>query len=202
MPKKLDFILLDHSGSMNENRRWLNARSALNTYVKTLGRELIPTYVTVALFDSENPLNIIINERRPAAFRMLDGERPDGGTPLYDAIHSYVSHIKAATEVAAAEAPDLSLIIITDGEDNESFRTADETAELLASLRALGWTILFLGLDYNATDDAATLRLPAGTFASFRSGSIETTMREVAARRAKSITNNTPLLLTNLTGQM
>jgi hypothetical protein len=171
----------------------------VRSYVTGLSRNTVPSLIYLNTFNCGG-MEPVVDGSRVAFFpQALVYPHPSGGTPLYDSIISAVDKLELIEDNGEAN---INLIIITDGEDTESAASADECAGLLDEKRAAGWTILYISVDKNAADEAANLRLPPGTFASFRGQSLESVMRDLAGKRAESIATNRPLLLSDLRGQL
>lgn len=146
------FILLDRTGSMAG--RWEEALSAINTYARAIGKEMPTAQITVAVFDSQNPFEIIRNKVRCDGWVNITNEdaRPRGMTPLYQAIISLY-------ELAKADPVEKKVFVITtDGAENASPKEITKAAVTTAldDCKARGWDIVWLGADFSAVTDQAT----------------------------------------------
>ena len=138
-------LLLDESGSMQSCKG--AALAGFNQYLSALRRDPAETRLTLTLFNSEK------TEMRHrgvpvSAVQELDVEtyRPDGGTPLYDAIGRTLS---LARQEAPAEARKLC-VILTDGEENASKEyTRKQVFDLIKLYEKQGWAVLYLGADHD-----------------------------------------------------
>ena len=178
------FVLLDRSGSMS-GARWENAIGSINQYVASLRKNDLDGEVTVVAFDttseyakpvSQEPQPVtrsfstlthqtIIKENTFEFLRIrspindfnaisIDELSPRGGTPLYD------SAAKLITLAEYQNSEKTVIIIMTDGEENES------RAETLASIRSKiekckerNWEVVFLGAEFNAETTARNFGL-------------------------------------------
>lgn len=148
-----DFILLDRSGSMSS--QWKEALGAVNAYVKKLADDKVDTGVTLATFDGGNGLQFdVIRDRiTPPTWRPvsdIDAE-PRGMTPLNDAVGKIVSMAEAGNYEK------LALIIMTDGQENNSTElTVAQAKALLDKCRAKNWQVIFLGANFDNAQQATS----------------------------------------------
>jgi uncharacterized protein with von Willebrand factor type A (vWA) domain len=150
------YILLDRSQSMVV--RWGEAIGAVNAYVTELAKakETKGAEVTVATFDSVTGLmfEIIRDDVKASKFEPVTDKdaTPRGGTPLYDAVGKLVNLIDAKAPKKAA------VVIMTDGEENSSRELSREASKaLLDKARAKGYSVVFLGADFDAIKQGAGL---------------------------------------------
>lgn len=172
------YILIDSSGSMQP--RWSDTVGTVNGYVKGLAEAGHDGTVTVLSFSSGGGYNAFQQQRllgvpaaepvtqsrtgnaqmvahgiavKPAEWAPLGtGFSPMGGTPLYDAI----SHIVAVTQ-ADRNATGV-LVIMTDGEENASAVCNKDSARLLLDgVRARGWKVDQLGVEFDNYTQAAAV---------------------------------------------
>ena len=81
--------------------------------------------------------------------------RPDGGTPLFDAIGSTISRIEADPRAADRT---VVLVVMTDGLENASVEyTREAIAAKVEQKERDGWTILYLGANQDAKQVAQSL---------------------------------------------
>ncbi len=148
-------ILLDCSGSMIGQRE--ETVIAFNKYVEELATAITPATVTLVTFTYSS--NMIIDA--VPVFEMphlvLKDYEPDGGTSLYDAIHE---RLRALETVNARHR---ALVILTDGQDGDSWVSLATVRGELARLRKAGWLILFLAANGEAMSEVAKLKMPAKT---------------------------------------
>lgn len=152
-----DYILLDRSGSMAS--RWAETLSALNAYVTDLAGkpETRDSKVTLATFDTQRgglAFDVIRKGVPTTSYKPVhDNEAtPRGFTPLYDAIGRIVT-------LAEEDAPtNAVIVVITDGDENNS-RELDKSAAKAAldRCRAKGWQVIFLGADFDAMKQSASV---------------------------------------------
>jgi hypothetical protein len=141
-------ILVDSSASMGHLRSIVV--DELNRLVDRMAGRLAAATVTIAAFDSTDPLRVVRDGVDAHHFLpVLPNEyRIGAGTPLLDGIGRLV---RRATERAQAEHDagrrvDTVVAVLTDGEENASTRYDLATiAGKLARRRAAGWRLLYLG---------------------------------------------------------
>jgi len=85
-----------------------------------------------------------------------DAYKPRGMTPLNDAIADSVAVLD---EVTDGDNDVVFLAIVTDGLENASETSAENTAELLQKREKTGWGIVFLGANQDSARTAADLGL-------------------------------------------
>jgi len=118
-------ILLDASGSMGGQDRVANARQAASQLLFALSPE---DEVAVAGFDSRYWGVVAFTRDRQAVRRGLESITPFGSTALHDALD------KGARDIASHGEGRRAVVVLTDGVDTSSQKTANE---VIARSRAL-----------------------------------------------------------------
>jgi len=118
-------LLVDASGSMGEEQRVANARWAASRFLEALSPE---DQVAVAGFDSRYWGVVAFTTDRQAIRTGMETITPFGSTALHDALD------KAARDIASHGEGRRAIVVLTDGVDTSSQRTADE---VIARSRAL-----------------------------------------------------------------
>jgi Ca-activated chloride channel family protein len=118
-------LLVDASGSMADERKVANARQAARFIIGALGPE---DQVAVAGFDSRYWGVVAFTRDRDAVRKALDAITPFGSTALHDALD------KASRDIASHGEGRRAVVVLTDGIDTSSEKTADE---VIARSRAL-----------------------------------------------------------------
>lgn len=147
-----DFILVDGSGSMHG--KWASLMQAVDAFINELNVE---TQITLVQFSggSYHPEFVTARDCTPSQWIPVGtGEfHPIGGmTPLYDAINMMGRHARDSNPVKPGIA-----FIVTDGEENASKTTQVQAKAILDWMRAKGWTIKFLGCDFDNSKQARAL---------------------------------------------
>src|SRR5882724_9955821 len=180
-----DFILLDRSGSMAN--QWDEALGAINTYVKELADKKVDTGVTLATFDGVNGLRFeIIRDRiTPETWRPVDNKdaEPRGMTPLNDATAKIVSLAETG------KYDKLALIIMTDGQENDSKELPGPQGtiaakKMLDGCRAKGWQVIFLGANFDNAAQATSYGALAGQSVNSSTRNLRGTMGKMGSKRA------------------
>lgn len=124
-------LVLDASGSMNEQGRLQSAKDGLKTFL----REVAPQdRVGLTIFNDQlRPLQepAPIREVRGKLLDFVDRIFADGGTAVYDATDAGVKEVASRADSSRINA----VVVLTDGEDTDSDISADQ---LVSRLRAQG----------------------------------------------------------------
>ena len=164
------FLLLDMTGSMQWNKE-ANI-DACNQFIANhqLDSEAEDTVVSLGIFNSNIGMERIIREVPLYKAPRIDYEhyRPDGATPLYDAISQAIDLIDSS------HGPVL-FIVQTDGKENCSQNaTKNDVVEKVKAKTKSGWQFVYLGCDIDATSEGKNLGISAGnTYSYARSDSLE-----------------------------
>lgn len=154
-----NLIILDESGSMSGVRQQTisGCNETLNS-IRNMAKDQpgIKQYVSIFCFDNTNSRylfkNVLVEETRDLT---TDDYRPNGCTPLYDAIGYTVTQLQRHI----AESDSVAVVtIITDGYENAS-RHWDYSSviELIASLKKKGWVFTFIGANIDVEKTAKGL---------------------------------------------
>lgn len=178
MSKLSTFILLDRSGSMMS--RWTEALSAINGYVTELKKAKTKGEVTVVAFDSLDKMSFTTLRKAVPVKKfqpLRDTElQPRGMTPLFDAVGRLVSLATKGNNHKTA------IVIMTDGHENSSKELKGTQAKaLVQQCKDRDWRVVFLGADFDPSDDAAILGVQPGDTLSMTAGTYASTLRSVAS---------------------
>jgi Ca-activated chloride channel family protein len=120
-------LVLDVSGSMNEENRLERAKDGLQTFLKSVSPN---DRVGLTIFsDRIEPLLPIapVSQDEGKLKETIDSLIADGGTAIYDATANGVETVKALNDKERINA----VVLLTDGEDTDSDRTIDEIEQEL-----------------------------------------------------------------------
>jgi Ca-activated chloride channel family protein len=121
-------LVLDTSGSMNEENRLANAKRGLQAFL----REAAPQdRIGLTSFSDEIrdlvPIEAMSRNRNRLS-QMVQGLVSDGGTAAYDAVDHAVTTVRGIADTDHINA----VVVLTDGEDTDSSITADTLVDTLA----------------------------------------------------------------------
>jgi hypothetical protein len=176
-------MLLDRTGSMQTI--WAETLSSINGYVEKLAADKVDAKVTLAMFDSHNgtQFDVIrqaadVKEWKP----VTDHEAsPRGYTPLYDAIGRLMGIAAGDTSSKAI------VIVVTDGQENASREVTRVGAKsMLDKVRGRGWDVVFLGANFDAFTEAASVGTNAAQTLFVDAGAMKATMAGPMAQRASA----------------
>lgn len=177
------YMLLDRTGSMAPI--WAETLSSINSYVEKLATDKIDARITLAMFDSNDGTQFDVIRRSVDVREWLPvTEReatPRGYTPLYDAIGRLMG-------LANADGGDRAMIIIvTDGQENASLEVTREGAKtMLDRVRGKGWDVVFLGANFDAFSQAASLGSAAAHTLNIAPAAMQAAMAGPLASRARA----------------
>ncbi|SFV32800.1 hypothetical protein [Hyphomicrobium facile] len=137
-------MVLDRSGSMSSCRE--ATITAVNKYLKDSKADatLKDADFELVIFDTESIDTIRDGKIVDAPELTAADFVPRSGTPLLDAVGRGIGKIDA--KLAASNGEKAILVVVTDGEENQSRKHTYESVEaLIADRQEKGWLILFLG---------------------------------------------------------
>lgn len=185
------YVLLDRSGSMLS--RWTNSIEIINGFMA--GLKEIDGRVSVYAFDDPKggwhnvretrnnaTIEILAKGVTTASFEPIDEKKvaPRGGTPLYDAIGYLAKVINGDTAKRGV------VVIMTDGAENSSGEVNRETAKtLLDGIRARGWEVTQLGVDFDAYAEGQKMGVQAASVLNVNSANVRDTV-DIMAGKART----------------
>ncbi|MDQ3249934.1 MAG: VWA domain-containing protein, partial [Chloroflexota bacterium] len=141
------YLVVDSSGSMEGNKMRL-AREALRVFVEQIQGER--DRVGIVEFGSGTksfaPLRVLDATARADTLRQIDRMQAQGGTALIDAVYSAITDLQAQADTQAINA----IVVMTDGQENESSRSADDLRDLLRSQSATRLVIFTIAFGEDA----------------------------------------------------
>lgn len=169
-------FLLDATGSMTSAKS--QVISGFNEYVQTLKAKTDNVVLTLVQFNSEIGVETVYADKPITDAPTLDENdyRPDGMTPLYDAIGSAISLMGHTGERVL-------FVIQTDGEENVSKEySLGAVRQLIKAREELGWTFVYMGADQDAWEvGGKSLGLSRGNTLSYGSAQIQDTFTNLAS---------------------
>lgn len=196
---QLDFILVDGSSSMQS--RWWDSLDAIDSYVLGLqlsgvnSRLLISTFTTERAETGQSQLSFLTQRDEDVRDFTTMKDSPIGSTfgmtPLYDAINTMGRMMRDASPPRAA------ITIITDGEENGSQTTEHQARAILDWCRARGWSVTFIGCDFENSKLARKLGAKAPEFIGTSAARLTDAMSGLAKKRANYGLYGTPMHFTD-----
>lgn len=164
--KVFNLIILDESGSMD--CVWAQTISNCNETLQTIfsaQKEFYATqdhFISIYTFQDAGPLKsrYLLRNRPIAEARMLTAKdyRPNGCTPLYDAVGETLTDLEAVAEMHDDAVA--SVTIITDGEENSSRRySGSDVAKIISRLKEKGWNFNIIGANIDVESLAKDLHI-------------------------------------------
>ncbi len=187
-----NLIILDESGSMGcVTRQTISGCNETINTIRTVQGKFAETqehFVSIFAFQSGGgrPSRYIIKNEPIDKVKHITGEdyEPWGSTPLYDAVGSTLTDLKATTK--RSEDAIGSVTIITDGYENSSTRyTREKVAMMIAALKELGWNFNFIGANIDVEKVSHSLNIDnAMAFEQDEAGTTQMFERERRSREA------------------
>jgi hypothetical protein len=152
------YILLDRSGSMESMRA--DVVGGFNQLIAEQQADGPDARITLVQFDSQDPQEVLIDGRRITQARPLSHSTfvPRGGTPLLDATGRLIARASVRQQerkVLGKRAEAITLLTITDGEENQSREYGrKDIVRLVNEKETAGWTFAFLGAGLDAYAEA------------------------------------------------
>ncbi len=175
------YLLIDQSGSMITN--WTETIGAVNSYIRGLigNKNVKGLRINIAAFDSDADLRFTEIRRNVKAKLWADitdkDAEPRGMTPLYDAIGRLSAWVDSDKPQKAA------VVIITDGQENSSREVTKATARaFLDKMRDKNFDVVFLGADFDAFGEAASVGTQAGQTLNMTAGSYRAAASSLSQR--------------------
>lgn len=157
-------LIVDETGSMQSCKG--SAIAGFNQYLASLRKEPAETRFTLTLFNSKKT-EVRYNAVPVGQVSDLNVEtyRPDGTTPLYDAIGRTLS-------IAKQEAPNDAkklCVILTDGLENASREyTRLQIFDMIKEFEGQGWRFIYLGADHDVWAAGESLGIQGDDRISFK----------------------------------
>lgn len=177
------YILLDRSGSMMS--KWDEAISSINGYIEELAKEKVmkKAVATIAVFDNFGGLSFdVLRDQHPIKKWVAikpDEVIPRGTTPLHDAIG------RLADRVGNDKPKKATVAIMTDGLENASREVSRKDAKsYLDLMRKKNFDVVFLGVDFDAFAQGASLGGAAGQTLNVDAGQFGAATRSFAGKTA------------------
>jgi Mg-chelatase subunit ChlD len=157
-------FILDRSGSMVSIAE--STADSFNSFLATQQKEHeeLPDRLTLVLFDTE--CEVLYSSVPVPEVKCLDQatDRPDGSTPLLDAIgHTIDETGKRLSVMEEKDRPATVIVaILTDGEENSSKMYGHRRIQDMIKLQkyVYNWKFLYLGANQDAIATASSMGIP------------------------------------------
>ncbi len=125
------YLVVDTSGSMAEGNKLSRTKEALRAFVEQIKgqRDQVGLVDFASGIKGFTPLRTLDDGVRADLLAQIDALDATGGTALLDAVYDTTNDLLASGESEAINA----LVVMTDGQENESFRSLDEIQQLIDS---------------------------------------------------------------------
>ena len=137
-------FVLDESYSMMKVAH--DTVDGFNDYMETLKKDPSQTIMYLMTFNSEN-VGVPYNFEDLSEVSELDilDYRPDGNTPLLDAVGSTIKETEKFLEVSNLNDPQVLVTIMTDGWENASRAyTHESITQMISEKELLGWEFILV----------------------------------------------------------
>lgn len=193
MNKTYVALLLDESGSMSHLRG--STLAGANAWLRDQRAEAPRDLCTIATFDAAAGSVSAMNLRIKMPFQgvMLSEipelgpqhYRPEGGTPLYDAIGRLIQTIENDPRSLECK---VMIAVITDGQERDSQEyTRESIAAKITEKEAAGWTILYLGANQDAHAVAKGMGISADMVTNYAASAVGTATAYGATSNAMNL---------------
>jgi len=155
------YVLLDRSGSMQAIAG--DVIGGFNQLLADQQADGRDARMTLVEFDSQDPEHVIADAVPVLEVVPLTAATfvPRGGTPLLDATGRVIGRASAHAAQRVADglpAEDVTIVTITDGQENQSRElTLDQVRSLIEAKQAAGWAFAFLSAGLDAYGEAGRL---------------------------------------------
>lgn len=150
---QLDYWLVDGSSSMLD--KWFDFMKGMDHFLNTMRSNNIHSHGIAHVFSGSGDLLSIQRDSTLSDWQDFNSSPLQclgGSTALYDAI------ALTALRLKELDPPNASLVIVTDGHENDSEHTdVAQAASYINWMRAKGWQVTFLGCDFNNLKQAQAL---------------------------------------------
>jgi len=184
--KIYNLIILDESGSMESIKK--STINGLNEVIQTV-KELekkFPEQEYFISFVTFNGQDVRTHLDKAAAGKMKEIDetsyRPNGSTPLYDAIG--LSLVKLKYDLVENKNAHVLVTILTDGEENASREfNGSQVKRMIEEQKQQGWTFTYIGANHDVEGFAMSISISnTMTFTAHEEGVKEMFSREKNAR--------------------
>ena len=160
-------FVLDESYSMLKVAH--DTVDGFNDYMATLKKDPSQTILHLMTFNSVN-VGVPYNFEDLSEVSDLDilDYRPDGNTPLLDAVGATIKETEKFLEVSNLNDPQVLVTIMTDGWENASRAyTHESITQMISEKESMGWEFTYLGAAVSSWSEANRLGIKRRNFSRF-----------------------------------
>ena len=189
--KIYNLIIVDESGSMDiiQSATLSGINETINT-IRSAQEEFAETQehtLTLVTFDSgtkKEDVRVIINNKPISEVEEFKDYKPNGCTPLYDALGKSLTTLHA--KIKDDENATAVVTVLTDGWENSSREwNSKMVRQLIEKLKEEGWSFSYMGSDHNVKEVTDLLSIEnVVEFSHDQNGASNTWERERSSRRA------------------
>ncbi len=175
-------FVLDESYSMMRVAR--DTVDGFNDYMATLKKDPSQTILHLMTFNSVN-VGVPYNFEDLSEVSDLDtlNYRPDGNTPLLDAVGSTIKETEKFLEISNLDDPQVLVTIMTDGWENASRAyTHENITQMISEKESLGWEFTYLGAAVSSWSEANRLGIKRKNFSRFEARNPKAAFRKSAGQ--------------------
>ena len=177
-------LVLDTSGSMNDERRLENAKDGLEVFFNEVSpRDRLGLVTFSDQITEQVPLGQPFKKTEAELRRIVQNLTADGGTAVYDATDEGLGNVRRLDDESRINA----VVVLTDGEDTDSTLVADEVVERVSSQDDSAPEVRVFTIAYSAGAEGAAAsleRIAAGSGGQAyegTTGNIETVYRSISS---------------------
>ena len=149
-------LVLDTSGSMNDERRLENAKDGLEVFFNEVSpRDRLGLVTFSDLITERVPLGQPFRKTEAELRRIVQNLTADGGTAVYDATDEGLGTVRRLDDESRINA----VVVLTDGEDTDSSLTADEVVERVSNQDDSAPEVRVFTIAYSAGAEGAAASL-------------------------------------------
>lgn len=169
------YMVVDRSGSMST--LWKEAVGSINTYIKKLQETHVEgDKLSLSVFDNE--YTTVLDKVDLMSIEKIeeDFSSPRGMTALFDAAGKTINQALEDNNEKTV------VVIMTDGHENCSREwKKDGVKTLIEKCEKKGWEVIFLGANFDVSQDAVSVGLAASKFVNNAKGTFDVAMANFAS---------------------
>ena len=175
-------FVLDESYSMLKVAH--DTVDGFNDYMDALKKDPSQTILHLMTFNSVN-VGVPYNFEDISEVSDLDilDYRPDGNTPLLDAVGTTIKETEKFLEVSNLDDPQVLVTIMTDGWENDSRAyTHESITQMISEKESMGWEFTYLGAAVSSWSEANRLGIKRRNFSRFEARDPKAAFRRSAGQ--------------------